>query len=167
MNRNTKNRAADLCYENRAENFKNKLGLVLQRYFMLVTLITVLLIVLGLAFDSDRTFGYLAYLSPLIYAGIGVIPLFFPGPKREMSAKALFFRHLIEVAVVETIILVLAFSADSIPTENIGVVIGIAGGIIVIYLLVILFDYLFEKKEADKMNEILAVYHETAEESRE
>lgn len=146
---------------------KDILTKALTLYFMLVTFITVLLMILGLMFDSDRTFSYQVFASPLIYAAIGVLPVFLPGKDKELSVKGLIIRRLVEIAVVEVIIIFLAFSADNIPTENKGVVIGIAGGIIVIYLLTNALEYLYEKRESDKLNSILAEYLETEETNKE
>ena len=56
---------------------KTKLREAFRMYFILVTLITVLLMILGLTLDKDRVFGYEVFMSPLLYAGIGIIPVFF------------------------------------------------------------------------------------------
>ena len=56
---------------------KEKIGEAFRLYFILVTLITILLLILGMLLDGDRTFSYEAFLSPLIYAAIGVISVFF------------------------------------------------------------------------------------------
>ena len=137
---------------------KNKLAQAMKIYFMLVTLITILIMVLGLLFDSDRTLSYQAYASPLIYAAIGVIPVFLPEPKKEAGVKTLILKRITEIAIIEIIILALAFLSDNIPTNKRGVVVGISCGIIVIYGLINLFSYLYEKKEAAILNENLAAY---------
>lgn len=142
-------------------NLKSKFEQALRLYFMLVTLITVLLMILGFLFDADRTFGYGAYASPLVYAAIGVLPVFLPGQKKELSVKGLILRRICELAIVEIIIITLAFLSTNIPTDRKGVVVGIAGGIAVIYVFSVFFEYLHEKKEARRMNEILAEYFET------
>ena len=137
---------------------KNKLAQAVKIYFMLVTFISILLMVLGLTFDADRTLSYSVFASPLIYAAIGVIPVFLPGQDKELSVKALIIRRIIELAIIEALILFLAFSADTIPTQKRGVVIGIAGGIVIIYVLINALEYLRERKEAKELNEILSSY---------
>ena len=42
---------------------KQKLGEAFRLYFILVTLITILLMVVGMLFDGDRTFSYEAFFS--------------------------------------------------------------------------------------------------------
>ena len=66
---------------------KERLGEAFRLYFILVTLITILLMVVGLIFDSDRTFSYEAFFSPLFYAFIGAIPVFFFQSDKELSMK--------------------------------------------------------------------------------
>lgn len=68
-------------------NWKNKFDQILKLYFMLVTFITVLLMILGIAFDSDRTFSYQVFASSLIYAAIGVLPVFFARRGKRAQCK--------------------------------------------------------------------------------
>lgn len=137
-------------------NIKDKLSKAVSLYFMLVTFISVLLMVLGLTFDSERSLGYTVFLSPLIYAAIGVLPVFLPEKKGELSVKRLIVRRLVEIAIIEAIITFLAFSSDNIPTEKRGVVVGIAAGIVIIYILILVVEYFHEKRESAKMNSLLA-----------
>ena len=138
---------------------KSKLEQAVSLYFMLVTFITVLLMVLGLVFDADRTFSYSVFASPLIYAAIGVIPVFLPKKKEEPSVKDLIIRRIVELLIIEVIVLVLAFSADTIPTQKIGVVLGIGGGIVIIFVLTEIIEYLYERSKADEFNKLLEDYH--------
>lgn len=144
-------------------NWKNKFDQALKSYFMLVTFITVLLMILGLAFDQDRTFSYQVFASPLIYAAVGVLPVFLPGQEKELSVKKLMLRRIIQLVIIETIILFLAFSSDNIPTEKRSVVAGIALGVVVVYILTNVLEYLFEKREAEELNDILIRYQKMAE----
>ena len=113
-------------------NLKHKFYQAIKLYFMLVTFISILLMILGLAFDSERTFSYSVFLSPLIYAAVGVLPVFLPGHDKELSVKMLILKKIIELVIIETIIFILAFSSDTIPTEKRTIVAGIALGICVI-----------------------------------
>ena len=96
-------------------NLKHKFYQAIKLYFMLVTFISILLMILGLAFDSERTFSYSVFLSPLIYAAVGVLPVFLPGHDKELSVKLLILKKIIELVIIETIIFILAFSSDTIP----------------------------------------------------
>ena len=142
---------------------KERLGEAFRMYFILVTLITVLLLILGLTLDNDRVLGYEAFLSPLIYAAIGVIPVFFFGSEKEISMRRLLIQRIVTLLFVEAVVMVLAFSAKSIPTERKGVVIGIAVGIAVVYVLSLVVEYIFELIQSREMNEALEMYQRRGE----
>ena len=140
---------------------KERLYEALKTYFILVTLITILMFVLGTLFDSGRTFGYDAYLSPLIYAAIGAVPNLLLGSDKEISVKALLIRRLFELIFIEAAVLVIAFSVSSIPTERTSVVAGLAVGIVVVYILTIAAEYIIELGNSKKLNEALYRYQNT------
>ena len=141
-------------------NLKGRAEKALKLYFIEVTLITILLMILGLMFDSDRTFSYQAFASPLIYAAIGTLPALLFDQDKELSVKKLILRNFAELAIIEAVILFIAFFADSIPTEKREVVIGIAVGIAVVYVITCAFDYLFEMTESRNLNKALLRYQE-------
>ena len=89
---------------------KERLGEAFRLYFILVTLITILLMVVGMLFDSDRTLSYDAYFSPLFYAFIGVIPVFFFQSDKELSMKQLIIRGVIQILIIEAAILLIVFN---------------------------------------------------------
>ena len=137
---------------------KEKFGEAFRLYFILVTLITVLLMVLGLLFDSDRTFGYEVFVSPLIYAAVSVIPVFFFHSDKEISMKQLIIRRIIQELSVEALILLIVFNAPNIPSERPGVVIAIAAGVLVVFILSMVVEYIFELTQANEMNGYLEEY---------
>ena len=139
-------------------NIKEKLGEAFRLYFILVTLISILMMILGLAFDSDRVLGYDVFLSPLIYALIGVLPVFFFGNEKEISMKRLIINRLISLFFIEAVIIILAFSSKNIPTERKGVVLGIAVGIAVVFVIALFLEYVLELTQARRMNEALEKY---------
>ncbi len=143
---------------------KERLGEAFRLYFILVTLITVLLMVLGLLFDSDRTFGYEVFVSPLVYAAVGVIPVFFFKPDKEISMKAMILRRVIQELAVEAAILLIVFNAPSIPSERTEVVIAIAAGVLVVFVLAMIVEYIFELTQANEMNRYLEEYHKRKQE---
>ena len=143
---------------------KERLGEAFRLYFILVTLITVLLMVLGLLFDSDRTFGYEVFVSPLVYAAVGVIPVFFFKPDKEISMKAMILRRVIQELAVEAAILLIVFNAPSIPSERTEVVIAIAAGVLVVFVLAMIVEYIFEFTQANEMNRYLEEYHKRKQE---
>ena len=137
---------------------KERLGEAFRLYFILVTLITILLMVVGMLFDSDRTLSYEAYFSPLFYAFIGVIPVFFFQSDKELSMKQLVMRSIIQILLIEAAILLIVFKVPSIPSDRIEVVISIAVGILIVYILSLVVEYIFELTQAKEMNAYLEEY---------
>ena len=137
---------------------KDRLGEAFRLYFILVTLITILLMVVGMLFDSDRTLSYEAYFSPLFYAFIGVIPVFFFQSDKELSMKQLVMRSIIQILLIEAAILLIVFKVPSIPSDRIEVVISIAVGILIVYILSLVVEYIFELTQAREMNAYLEEY---------
>jgi uncharacterized membrane protein YhaH (DUF805 family) len=137
---------------------KERLGEAFRLYFILVTLITILLMVVGMLFDSDTTLSYDAYFSPLFYAFIGVIPVFFFQSDKELSMKRLIIRNVLYVLIVEAAILLIVFKAPNIPSDRIEVVISIAVGVLVVFILSLIVEYIFELTQANEMNTYLEEY---------
>ena len=137
---------------------KQKLGEAFRLYFILVTLITILLMIVGLLFDSDRTFGYEVFFSPLFYAFIGVIPVFFFQSDKELGMKQHIIRSIIQILMIEAAILLIVFKAPNIPSDRIEVVISIAVGILIDYILSMVVEYIFELTQAKEMNAYLEEY---------
>ena len=55
--------------------FKEHFKSVMSMYFIIVTLVNAATFILGSIFRPDQTFGYEAFLSPLIYAAVALVPM--------------------------------------------------------------------------------------------
>lgn len=145
-------------------NLKQFLIRKLMLFFTLSTLITVAIYVLGAAFDPDGRFGYDGLLSPLIYAGCCVLPSLATWSKRELKPREMALRELLQFLLTEAVVLALAVRSRVVDTSRPEVVLGIAGSVLVIYLLVFLLSWLANKAEAKQVNEELLAFqrqHET------
>ena len=129
-------------------NLKQFLLRKLMLFFTLSTLITVAIYILGASLDPAARFGYTGFLSPLIYAGACVIPSLVTWSKRELKPRELLLRELLQFLLTEVVVLSLAFRSDVIDTSRSAVVLGIAGSVLVIYLLVFLISWAANSAEA-------------------
>ena len=127
-------------------------------YFILVTLITVFLLVVGLLFDKGRTFSYEVFLSPLIYSLIGIVPGLFLYTEKEIKMAGMIIRHIIRIVIIEAVVMALVFNSKNIPSDKLSVVLSIAIGIAVIYALTVVIEYLFELMQSKQMNRYLEDY---------
>ena len=127
----------------------------LSLFFMLTTLITIAIFVIGSAFDADARFGYAAMMTPLRYAACCVLPTFVTYSRRELKKKELIARMALELVLIEAVMLFFAFTSPVIDTNRISVVLVIAGSVLIIYIMARLFSWLRESAEARVLNEDL------------
>ena len=136
--------------------FKRFLVNKLILFFMLSTLITVAVSLIGSAFAGDSRLGYGALLTPIGYAALCMLPTLATWSRRELSPKALLLRKALMLALLEGVMLFIAFTSDAIDSDRPEVVLVIAGSVLVIFVLVHLFLWLKDSAEARKMNLALA-----------
>ncbi len=124
-------------------------------FFTLSALITVAVYILGTAFDPDASIGYEGLLSPLFYAACCVLPSLVTWSKRELKPRELMVREVLQFLLTEAVMLVLAYRSPAIDTSRPAVVLGIAGSVLVIYVLVFLLSWLVNSAQAKQVNEDL------------
>lgn len=132
-------------------DFKEFLLDKLMLFFTLTTCITIAIFLLGSFFDGDSTFGYEAFLSPMIFAGACVLPSCVTYSKRELTVKQLILRKVIEVVLLEGIVLGIAFSSSRIDTSQISIVVSLVVSVMIIFIVVNLLDWLRNYVEAKKL----------------
>ena len=71
---------------------KEFVNCLLSSYFTLVTLISVIMLVLGLHFYPDASFGYIAYAAPLLYGAYGTLTNVVMYSRHELSTKEFLIR---------------------------------------------------------------------------
>lgn len=105
-------------------------------YFILVTCITAGIAILGTAFDPDARFGYSAFVSPFVFAALGVIPNLLMYSSKELSDKQVILRKMIQLAVIEAEVSCVCIISPAIHTEKAEVIIGVMLSVLVIFILV-------------------------------
>ena len=70
-------------------------------FFMVTTLITVLLCVVGPAVAPEQTFSYQAFAAPLVYALVGTVPNLVLYSKRELKVRELLVRKALQLLFIE------------------------------------------------------------------
>lgn len=136
--------------------FKRFLVNKLILFFMLSTLISVAVSLIGSAFDSEARFGYDTLLTPIKYAALCMLPTLVTWSRRELSAKEMLLREALLLVLLEAVILFIAFRSPAIDTGSVKVVLTLAGSVVVIFVLANLFLWLKDSAEAKKMNRDLA-----------
>ena len=133
---------------------------MISTYFMLTTMILVVMTVLGTYFMPEVRFGYKEFEAPLTYAAWGTLPSIVLYAKKELTMKQMLVRKIIQLILIEIIILVVALPADIIDRGNSALVISLIGCVFVIYLLTHIIEWYQDSVTAKKMTEELLLFQE-------
>ena len=127
-------------------------------FFMLSTLITAAVSLIGSAFDGEGLLGYGDMLVPVEYAALCMLPTLVTWSRRELLPKALLLRKAIMLVLIEAVILFIAFTSDAIDTGRPAVVLVITGSVLVIFVLANLFMWMKDAAETRKLNRELEAF---------
>jgi len=136
-------------------NGKEFLGSLIRSYFAVVTLIVLAMAILGRMFSPEQLFGYNAFYVPLIYGAIGVLPDVIMYSRKVLSVRAIIFRKVIQLALIEVAILFVMFSFGSEFNRRPAMIISVALSILIIYVIVSLMDYAHGCATAKQLNDEL------------
>ncbi len=134
-------------------NFKSFLIKTLIIYFVSAACITAVIAITGCIFYPDATFGYEAFLSPLIFAAISVLPTFVNYSKKELSFKQVIIRKIIHVILLEILILTALFYIGAL--EKSSAAISLALSIFIVFLTVNVVMWLNDLASAIEINKLL------------
>lgn len=132
---------------------------MLQYYFMIVTLVNVAIYVLGMIFRPDTVFGYEAFLAPLCYGLLGILPFLIMYSRRELTVKEVVVRKILQLVLLEIVLLVVGLGPEQ--WGDIRLVLSFMGSVLVIYVLVHLFSWLIEWREARDLTDSLKRFQES------
>ena len=132
---------------------------MINTYFMLVTMIAGVMMVLGTCFMPDARFGYEAFGEPLIYAAYGTLPNLVMYARKELTVKQFLIRKVIQLILVEVIVIAVALPIEMIEAGKAEVV-SLAFSVFVIYLLTHLIDWFQNCAAAKQMTEELLIFQQ-------
>ena len=138
--------------------FKRFLVGQLTLFFILSTLITVAVSLIGSTFDPGAHLSYEDLLTPLKYAGLCLLPTLVTWSRRELSLRGLLVRKALMLVLLEGEILAIAFHSPAIDTQRPSVVITLAASVLAIFVLVNLFLWLKDFAKAKRLNRDLCAF---------
>ena len=131
---------------------------MINTYFMLTTMILVVMMVLGTYFMPEVRFGYKQFEAPLTYAAWGTLPNIVLYSKSELSMKQMLFRKIIQLVLVEVIVILVALPTEVFKGGNNALVISLVACVFVIYVLTHAIAWYQDSITAKKMTEELMVF---------
>ena len=139
------------------ENIKDNL----MNFFIIVTLVNIVIFVCGSIFAPDQEITYSAFLVPIIDGLLGIIPGIVMYSKRELTVKQMLVREAVQLLSIEIIILIFTFGVSGFKLENLTLIIAEMISIAVVFVLVIVIRYFFDKKSAKMMTSNLKAFQES------
>ena len=132
-------------------------------YFISVTLINAAMLILGSLLSPHQRFGYEAFLYPLIYGLIGIIPSLIISTDKELSVKQVVIRKAMQMLLIMVLLLAFMFAGRPMDREQILAAAGVAMSVAVIYVLVNVIEWMLDLRTAKGMTEDLQNYQQRAE----
>ncbi|MBQ9209884.1 MAG: hypothetical protein IJ149_09960 [Oscillospiraceae bacterium] len=127
-------------------------------YFISVTLINIAICVTGLIFRPEQTFGYDAFLSPLIFGFLTVIPTLIMYSSKELTVRQLILRKAIQLLLDIVIVTAVIFAGSEMNRETVTAAIGVSVSIVVVFTAVHLIEWLLERRTAKLLTEELTEF---------
>lgn len=133
---------------------------ILMKFFIIVTLINVAMFILGLLYDRNRSFGYEAFIFPIIYGIMSIIPMLVTYSKRELSIRTMIIRKIIQLILLELSLISFVIINGVFETK---VIIPLALSVLIIGLLVYIITWMLDNNEAQRLSLKLEEYQKNFE----
>ena len=134
-------------------------------FFILTVLILIAQCVIGSVFAPEQTLHYSDLTSPLTIAALCILPTAVTFSRKKLTLKQVLIRHAIQLALIEGVILLLAFTSDAIDSGRPVVLLTLMGATLIIYVLAVFFIWLGQLSESRKMTVQLHRMQENAAEN--
>lgn len=130
----------------------------IRTYFMIVTLITLAMCIVGKAMMPEQTFGYEAFAAPLLNGLVGTIPNLVLYSKRELKVKELLVRKILQLILIEIGIFCIALYGSKGSWLDPLIVGVLAGCVFAVYVAGTLISWLVDLASAKAMDHALAEF---------
>ena len=139
---------------------KELLNDMIYTYFMLVTMISAVMAVLGMRFIPDASFGYEAFKMPLIYAAYGTLPNVVMYARQELTRKQFMVRKLIQLILIEVIVIAVVLPARIWEEKSMELIVSLGISIFVVFMLTHLIEWFQNYASAKQMTEELLIFRQ-------
>lgn len=135
---------------------------LIRTYFLVVTLINVVMLVLGTHFIPGAEFGYEAFKAPLLYGAAGMLPNIVMYSRRELTMKELMIRRVAQVLLIEIVVLFVALYGQDGFLKDPTIILSLSVCILIIYVISCLIDWIQNTVSARKMTAELMKFQKSA-----
>ena len=127
-------------------------------YFISVTLINLAIFTTGMLFRPEQTFGYEAFLSPLLLGLFTVIPTLLLYSRKELTVRQLLVRKALQLLLDIVIVNAVVFSGNEMDRTTLAAAAGISVSIVIVFAAVHLIEWLLARRTAKQLTEQLAAF---------
>lgn len=139
------------------EHIKNNL----MSFFIIVTLVNIVIFICGIVLAPDEKLGYTAFIVPVIDGLLGVIPGLVMYSKRELTVKQMIVRDIIQLISIELIMIIFSFGFSGFSGEDVPRLIATVLSVAFVYAGVLVIMYLLDFKTAKKMTDDLKTFQKS------
>lgn len=127
-------------------------------YFISVTLINIAIFATGMLFRPEQTFGYEAFIWPLLYGLLTVIPTIIMYSKKELTVRQLLFRKAIQLLLDIVIVTAAIFGGKEMNASTAAAAAGVSVSIIIVFVAVHVIEWLLARRTAKELTEELVAF---------
>lgn len=132
-------------------SFKSFLKSICSTYFIIVTLVNLATFVMGSIYRPEERFGYDAFLVPLVYGFLGILPMCVMYSKREMTLVQVLIRKLLQLILLEGLLIGFVFGYGDFSKDNTVQMVSFAVTVLVVFLLVHVISFVLDVQQARQM----------------
>ncbi|MBR4342889.1 MAG: hypothetical protein IKP88_09310 [Lachnospiraceae bacterium] len=140
------------------EQLKEHLKETAVSFFIIVTLINAVMLIIGTVFRPEQRFGYEVFVYPLIYGAVSCIPTLLIYSKKEMGVVQMIIRKFVQLVLIVVVVLFAIFAGSPVGVEMIRDAGIVAGSIVVVFVLVNLIQWWLDVKTAERMTSDLEAW---------
>lgn len=133
-------------------SFREFFKSVAATYFVIVTLIVFAMYLLGMLFHPDETLTYEAFLSPLLYGVLGVLPAFVMYSKKELTVRQFIVRKVLQLICIEVLLVCFGFGVKIMSLDNISLLLSYVLSVLIIFVLANVIMFLLDANQARQLN---------------
>lgn len=134
-------------------------------YFVLVTLINVVIFVSGSIAQPDSRFGYSVFIFPLIYAFAGLLPEVVMYSRHELSIKEMLLRKFFQLLLIELLVNGIILGENALRPEYTTFLKAVSISVVVVFVLANIISWIMDSVSAKKLTRELAEFQEKNQEA--
>ena len=128
---------------------------IIRTFFVLVTLINIVMSVVGKIVQPDLTFGYHVLILPIVYAAAGVIPMIIMYSNHELTVKEVIIRKIIQFLLIEMILVLIIFGKDFFLPEYRELLFAVMLCVFIVFVFANIISWEMDRIAAKRMTEKL------------